>query len=243
MRKIFIVTSVIEASNSVFSTEIRLTQTIDTIESISRQQPSADIIFVDGSPNSYAKIIKRINPKINYMHIARERPDLLNDVLYSPNKSIGEATLIKAAIDRDLLKLLDYDFIIKATGRYYYENLNDNYFQESSVNKFLFIQSKDDVREWNNGRVDYSLIKDLRYPDGKRHIFKTGLYALSTKKLWRFRDKLANIITKLKNPLYQNYDIENLLYNELLDEVVSNNIVNVDWKILGWCANGIFVNT
>jgi len=204
MRKIFIVTSVIEASNSVFSTEIRLTQTIDTIESISRQQPSADIIFVDGSPNSYAKIIKRINPKINYMHIARERPDLLND---------------------------------------YYENLNDKYFQESSVNKFLFIQSKDDVREWNNGRVDYSLIKDLRYPDGKRHIFKTGLYALSTKKLWRFRDKLANIITKLKNPLYQNYDIENLLYNELLDEVVSNNIINVDWKILGWCANGIFVNT
>lgn len=243
MRKIFIVTSVIEASNSVFSTEVRLNQTIKTIESIKQQQPSADIIFVDGSLNSYEKDIKAIDPKINYLYIKRMRPDLLNDILYSNNKSIGEASLIKAAIDHDLLNLLNYDFIIKATGRYYYENLNDDYFQESSINKFLFIQSEDDIREWNNGYVDYSLIKDVRYPDSKRHIFKTGLYALSTKKLWKFRDKLTNIVTKLKNPLYQNYDIENLLYNELLDEVVSNNIINVDWKILGWCANGIFVNT
>jgi hypothetical protein len=243
MRKIFIVTSVIEASNSVFSTDSRLAQTIDTIKSISRQQPAADIIFVDGSKSSYKKILKEVNPKINYLHIAQERPDLLNTILYSNNKSIGEATLIKAAIDKDFLKLLEYDFIIKATGRYYYENLNDGHFQESSINKFLFIQSENDVREWNNGQIDYSLIKDSRYPNNKRHIFKTGLYALSTKKLWMFRDKLINIITKLKNPLYQNYDIENLLYNELLDEVVSNNIINVDWKILGWCANGIFVNT
>ena len=107
----------------------------------------------------------------------------------------------------------------------------------------MFIQSQDDVREWNNGYVDYSLIKDARYPSDKRHLFKTGLYAFSTLKLFSFKQKLNNIITKLKNPLYQNYDIENLLYNELLDEVVSNNIVNVNWKILGWCANGIFVNT
>lgn len=242
MRKIFIVTSVIEASNSVFSKDIRLTQTIDTIKSISEQQPFADIIFVDGSYSSYEEIIKKFNSKINYLHIARERPDLIDDILHNNNKSIGEASLIKAVIDKYLLKLLEYDFIIKATGRYYYENLNDNFFQESSINKFLFVQSKEDIREWNNGYVDYSLIMDKRYPNNKRHVFKTGLYALSTKKLFKFRDSLSNIIIKLKNPLYQNFDIENLLYNELLDEVTSNNIINVDWKILGWCANGIFVN-
>lgn len=243
MRKIFVVTSVIEAANSVFSTEERLEQTIRTLVSINENQPDADIIVVEGSNNSYENILKQASPNINYICIARQRPELMSDILNAQNKSIGEATLFKAALEDNFLSLLKYDFLIKATGRYYYENLNNDYFTASNINKFLFIQSEDDVREWSTGHVDYSLIKDPRYPNGQRHVFKTGLYAFSSLKLFSFKQKLNNIITKLKNPLYQNYDIENLLYNELLDEVVSNNIVNVNWKILGWCANGIFVNT
>jgi hypothetical protein len=238
------VTSVIEAANSVYSTNQRLEQTADTLISINKQQPDADIIFVDGSEHTYENILKDINPNINYLCITRQRPELMKDIFNVSNKSIGEATLLRAAIEDNFLNLLKYDFIIKATGRYYYENLNNDYFKQDNINKFLFIQSQDDVREWNNGRVDYSLIKDARYPSGKRHIFKTGLYAFSSLKLFSFKQKINNIITKLKNPLYKNYDIENLLYNELLDEVVSNNIVNVNWKILGRCSdNGVFVNT
>lgn len=132
MRVCFIITSVINFTNrfvadhgvvkynngtnvSVFDSETRLNQTLETIESIKEKMPNARIFLHEKSDleNNYISILKSKVDRL-YCHHSSIDKNLF--------KSIPEAMLLHKIFSNKKLK--EYDFIFKISGRY---KLNDNF--------------------------------------------------------------------------------------------------------------------
>jgi hypothetical protein len=118
MNTCVIITSVIETSKyplsysnvrSIYSAEQRFQQTLETIESVRRYIPTADILLVECSPTS--KYTNAISEKVDYF-LNLEFNEIVNNGLA---KGKGEVTLLLYALDNIPKK---YTYIYKITGRY-----------------------------------------------------------------------------------------------------------------------------
>lgn len=115
MSSVYIVTSVIlGASESVFDSNTRAQQTKQTIRSIRHHDPSAAIILCEGSDFNWSTVCDR-DQDVTYI-VCNPRIPSIDD--YIGHRSIGEAMMIKHALQSKELASLCPDRIFKISGRY-----------------------------------------------------------------------------------------------------------------------------
>ena len=122
MKKSAIITSIIEPTNLKYKqmpTQERLQQTVFTVSSLISQIRDIEIYLIDASLNDFSKIFVSCYPNVNYIHLNSIDSRLANIALTS-SKSRGECLLIRKAIDL-FPQILESDFLIKASGRYFFE--------------------------------------------------------------------------------------------------------------------------
>ena len=253
MRKAILVTSVVAPEmelplnlgnrRSAFTIRERLIQTVSTLHSLTVQQGDAQIYFCDASEPDYSEFFDQYYPNVKYLHLQATDPTLAVEIRTVANKSIGEAHMILALWDIYRKELLEADFILKATGRYFYENLHNGYFTPENLDKFLFTGHSTDQRPWiDHEGFDWSLAKNLLNPTEYRHVLKTTLYGFGRQQTVRYFKAVKELMLKLYRPQYAFYDVENLLPCELGYELANNQFVRVDWQYLGWnSVSGEFI--
>ncbi len=159
-------------NRSVYSSEKRAEQTIDTIASIRKYCKNANIILVDNGAEDPKAMIGDLVEKYIYVgskfipRIAASRK----------NKSIGEAVMLLEAVDN---QINDYELIFKISGRY---KLNEEFdLAEFSADAFNFLN-------YVSGRVVTSV---NNYIYGSH---STRLYAFPGNKVREYRKALKKSI-------------------------------------------------
>lgn len=249
MRKVILVTSVIYPDEnkrlqsgsirSRFLPSERLCQTVGTLHSLTVQQPDAQMFFCDASIPDYAEFFANFFPAVRYLRLNKVNPGLAKRVRGCENKTVGECQMLLALWHAFGKEIAEADFVLKATGRYMYENLNDKYFVPENLNSYLFqAELPSDVRDWVDARgFSWTLARSTEYPSAKRHILRTILYGFGRFKTLRFFDALMEILFRLDQPSYVLYDIENMLPFVLAKDIASKELKRTDWLCLGW--NGL----
>lgn len=214
----------------------RFSQTVASIHSVSLQQPKARIILCDASAEDYGRHIHRFFPELINLHIQTKNPGLARQIRLHPNKSYGECKILSYALDFFESSGYSTDFLIKLSGRYLPEGIDDTWLHKANANKYLLCrQEASDTRNWvDNTGFEWSLARNPQYPSVKRLVFKTILYAVGSNKLEPFRQKLRGIIHNLGTADYRLYDIENLLPYVLAPDYHSGDILRTNWTCLGW---------
>jgi hypothetical protein len=148
---IILITSKIIVSNnsfsnveyrSVYSTEIRYSQTIDTIKSIRKYIPNVCIFLIDNShfDNEHVYMHKNLNRLCDFFINPRKNTDLDYYTNVNKYKSIAEGYQIIYFLDIFNQLRIKYDNFFKISGRYYINNLFDinNYM----TNNIIFSNDK-----------------------------------------------------------------------------------------------------
>lgn len=218
-------------TRSVFSSEERLQQTIFTINSIQSSLPNSKVILVDSS-DDYKKYYETFKHFKNFEYVSlKELSPLTFEIVNTHlNKSLCESLILNTYYKIYKKELKQYDYILKGCGRYFYFNLNDNYFNKNDADKIFF--KKPLSFEWNNS-WNYSFI-DMRNQqnDNRIHQYCTVLYAFGSIHLEKFIDINDACIHLLNQNSMIHYDIETLSY--YLTRPFKNNIVETDWRVSGW---------
>jgi hypothetical protein len=242
MKKAFIVTSSIDASNqypltysntrSFFSAEQRLDQTISTIHSIQTVSDiDIDIFVIDTSPDykNYSQAFSNIK-NTKYISIENISPELHGVVTSHPNKSFCEINLLLSFFKKFHQELVVYDYFFKMSGRYLIDqNFKTEEFTSEHTDKIFFKKpwEWDWKDHWNYQMVD----RRSEQGDNTLKQYSTVLYGWGSK---RFQDVLS-LLTKSKDilslPSMQHYDIETLSY--FYSRGLSQYIVETDWIISG----------
>jgi hypothetical protein len=239
-KKLFLVGSSIETrpgkftysnTRSLFSNEERLRQTFSTINSIHCSFPDSKIVLLDSSDNylKYKQILTIVS-NLEYIplkELSQEAFELSNT---HEHKSICEAVMVNAYYRTFKKELLEYDYIIKACGRYIYFNFNDKYFTEKNKDKIFY--KKPCKFEWQDF-WNYELI-DRReiQKDNKLNQYCPILYAFGSMHLDKFIDMNEALIHLLSIPKMKIFDIEVLSY--YMTRPFENNIIETDWIVSGW---------
>lgn len=144
MTDLFLITSVINTGKqpwsytekrSVFTTEERYKQTLQTIDSIRNQMPSSKILLVECSELSQEYTRNLLN-KVDYFLNLYEYNVVREACLETNKKGYGEAMQTKFAIEYILRHTLEFKRFFKISGRYY---LNENFNQQNyAENAFTF---------------------------------------------------------------------------------------------------------
>jgi hypothetical protein len=249
MRKVILITSVVypdEESKlehgsirSMFTPSERLIQTVATFHSLTLQQPDAQLLFCDASIPDFAEFFRMFFPTCGFLHLHKVDPTLAHRVRSCDNKTVGECSMLLALWQAFRDRIEAADFVLKATGRYMYENLHSGYFKPENLNKYLFQEEQpSDVRDWVDHRgFDWSLARSPKNPTSKRHVLRTILYGFGRFKTVKFFAGLVEVLFKLDQPDYKIYDIENLLPCVLAEDIANKDMVRTDWRCLGW--NGV----
>ena len=239
MRKLFVVTSTIQPregkfsyskTRSYFTAEERFRQTIFTVNSIQNLFPNDDIVIVDSSDeyNEYIETFTILGVKfIPLKEISSEAFEIVNSHL---SKSLCECLMLNSFFKYYKNQLSEYDFIVKACGRYFYSNMNEQMFNEQNKYKMFF---KHPMRfKWDNS-WKYQFV-DLRKTDGQNVLsqYCTVLYAFGISHLQKIIDINETAIHIIEQPEMYHYDIETLSY--YLTRPYKNEIVEVDWRVSGW---------
>lgn len=128
---------------SVFTTNTRFSQTLETILSIRKYIPNNYIVLLEASILDYEKIFILKNLVDLYLNYTYDK--YIYEAVNSPFKSFGEASVILKFLKSDKFRgLKNINNIFKISGRYYlnnkfnYSNYNNNYnnFKQEST---LFI--------------------------------------------------------------------------------------------------------
>lgn len=248
MKKVILVTSAICPETGVplvwgnrrsaFPPRERLAQTVMTLHSLAIQQGDAEIFFCDASTPDYAQVFRPLYPNVHYLPLHRHDPKLAELVRTTPNKSLGECQMLLALWEVYKNQILSADFVVKATGRYFYENFHNRAFVPENLDKYLFTYRDTDTRDWiDHIGFDWSLARNPDNPTPRRRILRTVLYGMGRYQVGRFFEAIRGAADKFTRPEYWYYDIENLLPCELGDEIAAGKLVEVDWEYLGW--NGV----
>jgi len=249
MRKVILVTSVIYPDldsplehgfmRSKFQPSERLIQTVGTFHSLLLQQPNAQILFCDASIPDFAEFFRQFFPQCGFLHLHKVDAPLAHLVRSCNNKTIGECHMLLSLWKAFRKEISEADFVLKATGRYLYENLNDNYFTTDNLNRYLFqTEMPSDVRDWVDHRgFNWALARSVKNPTVKRHVLRTILYGFGRFKVSKFFASLFEILFRLGQPAYKVYDIENMLPYVLAEDISNKELVRTDWRCLGW--NGV----
>jgi hypothetical protein len=162
---LFIVTSTIVTNHGMISSQDRFLQTIETIESIRKNDKNSKIFLIDNSeiPEEIKKIL---SDKVDmFMGIGQRNATKIFNI--NQMKGAGELYMLLVAIDFLMSNNLKFKRIFKLSGRY---KLSDNFdmrFYDDLGEKFCF---KTREKDYNNNfffhtrmwSVDGNLIEDMK---------------------------------------------------------------------------------
>jgi len=189
MKECVLITSIIDISDypltytptrSIYSHEERYIQTLETIESVRKYFPEADICLVECSPDSdrIRKIETYVDKFVNLYP---------NDTIRNTkNKGIGECLVILGAIDTFDLK--QYDAVFKITGRY-------------------VLQSSFDKSAWESGSV---VARIGEHYMGDNSCIHTFFYKISSSSIDVWKAALHEFIIGDKGECIEKYISERL---------------------------------
>lgn len=218
-------------TRSMFSSDERFRQTFFTINSLQNSLPDTRIILVDSSDN-YMEYM----PQIAFMRNVEYVP--LKDLSYSAfekvntheNKSYCECLLLNTLYKSFRKEIQQYDYIIKATGRYFYFNLNNSLFTEQNTDKILYKKPLNFKwnDSWNYSMVDRRSLQN----DNMLRQYCTVLYAYGIQNFDKMLDINEAAIQFIDSPQMKHFDIETLSY--YLTRPYEDRIIETDWVVSGW---------
>lgn len=178
MENIVLVTSIIKPPNtplsygvrSVYTSEQRFQQTKLTIQSINEKIPDAKIFIIECSDLNEDEI-NYFSQNSTYFVNLYNNVNLRN-LMHSNSKSLCEGTMTISALDFLIQNNIQYDNLIKVSGRYY---LSENF----NINNFM-----------NNDIV-------LKYIDNNTNNVFTGLYKIPKKYVENLNLFLKNSYNKM----------------------------------------------
>lgn len=178
MENIVLVTSIIKPPNtplsygvrSVYTSEQRFQQTKLTIQSIYEKIPDAKIFIIECSDLNEDEI-NYFSQNSTYFVNLYNNVNLRN-LMHSNSKSLCEGTMTISALDFLIQNNIQYDNLIKVSGRYY---LSENF----DINNFM-----------NNDIV-------LKYIDNNTNNVFTGLYKIPKKYVENLNLFLKNSYNKM----------------------------------------------
>jgi len=226
-------------TRSIFDKEERFRQTFFTINSIKNTLPDATIKIVDSSDDyreymgffSFFKNVEFIPLKeISYTVFEKVNTHL--------NKSYCESLLLNTFYKHFKKEIQSHDFVIKATGRYFYDNFNDALFIEENKDKIFFkkpLQFKwNDA--WNYWMIDERTIQE----DDMLRQYCTVLYGFGSSQLDKMIDINEASMSFIDSEEMYQYDIETLSY--YLTRPFKDQLIETDWLVSGWDgASGKFM--
>lgn len=199
MNNLVLITSVVKTpdkplsyinSRSIYTHEERFEQTKKTIQSIREKIPNVKIFIVecsnlDDEQNEYFK------NNSDYFLNLYENEELRN-YIYGISKSLGEGTMTYCALKNIIDKNIQFDNLIKISGRYWLS----------------------DIFDYNNFNNNNNVIK---YIDNNINNVFTGLYKLSRENIDKLMIFLIDNITTMK----QCIGYENLFANFIKSQNIS----------------------
>jgi hypothetical protein len=126
MKNLVLICSIIKTPNtplsytetrSIYSHEERFEQTKKTIQSIKKKIPNAKILMVECSDLDETKINHLKNNVDYFINLINDTEKVQN--IYSISKSLGEGTMTIEAINYIEQNNIEFDNLIKITGRYW----------------------------------------------------------------------------------------------------------------------------
>lgn len=239
MNKIVIVGSTIQAregkftyskTRTIFDANERFRQTIATVNSLTNALPDAKIYVVDSSDQfePYVFPFSMIGPSVTFVPVKELDSDACEIINSHTNKSYCESLILNTFYNKFRAELENADYVIKATGRYMYFDLNDKIFNESNTDKIFF---KPPLKfNWSDN-WDYHLIdRRKQQNDNKIYQYCTVLYGFGAQHL----QKMIDINDAAMHCISQkwNFDIETLSY--YFTRFWEANIIETNWKVCGW---------
>lgn len=238
--KLFIIGSSIQTRNApltyskvrtIFSKEERLRQTIFTVNSITNAFPESRIVLLDSSDE-----VEDIRNQMRYFNnvefialkdLSGEAHDIVNN---HKNKSLCESLLLNTYYTQYKKYIKQFDYVIKACGRYFYFNMFNDLFTEENKDKIFF--KKPLQFEWDDS-WKYDFI-DLRAYQNDNFIrqYCTVLYGFGSSQLYKFIDINEAIVHLLSYPQMSHFDVETLSY--YLTRPFESQIIETDWLVCGW---------
>jgi len=203
MKTIFIVTSCLIPSIGVFSPDERLTQTLETIDSIRKKSPESFIILADVSieplTEKYGELISKVN-----LFLDLSKVDFLLHFTKNGMKSQGECAMMHVVLDylqKNPELLENVNRIFKITGRL---QLDDGFNMEDYVElngKYVF---KKRISTWMNEPIH-----------GATHVFDTRLWSMCSSLIGIHSQALEKVF-----PLLGPIDLEHAYFAVLDKEKV-----------------------
>ena len=222
IKYLFMITSLINVNPgycSVFTSEERYEQTLNTIQSIRNKVPNAKIVVLEASFG---------DKKIIFDDVIMYYVDN-SQICY--HKSIGEATILKNFLNSTVYKSLirDENYIVcKISGRYY---LDDNFNIQNFDNNKINCRLIDTQNDPNN--KDYDINKIIINPD---ICGVTSLFGFPSTMTEYINERLQYVIEHIS---YFGNDIEHILFKNIsMDKI--NNIPIIG--ISGFITSGIFLS-
>jgi hypothetical protein len=141
MKNLVLITSVIKTPNlplsytnsrSIYSHEERFEQTKKTFETVRERIPNCEIILVECSDLSKEQNEYFAKNSDYYINLV-DNPEIIKNV-HGISKSLGEGTMTICALDFIIKNNIEYDNLIKVSGRYWLsENFNYNNFENEDI--------------------------------------------------------------------------------------------------------------
>jgi hypothetical protein len=238
--KLFIVGSSIQTRSNrltyskvrtIFSREERLRQTIFTINSITNAFPDSKIVLVDSSDDTkdieisfkYFKNVEFIALK----ELSGEAHEIVNT---HKNKSLCESLLLNTYYTQYKKYIKEFDFVVKACGRYFYFDMLDSFFTEENKDKIFF--KKPLKFKWNDTwNYQYIDARETQKDDFIRQ-YCTVLYGFGSSHLHKFIDMNEAIVHLISYPQMSHFDVETLSY--YMTRPFQSQIIETDWRVCGW---------
>jgi hypothetical protein len=223
-RYLFLILSTIDISDnplsytrvrSVYSSEERLNQSIQTVESIKKTfSDSAKILYIEAGHTDYYNYF---SDKVDdYKYISNKK---LSESINSKHKAIGETSMILSA--KEFIELHDFDILIKISGRYL---INDHFdYSLFSKEEYTF-------------RINQTVLSKFKgFLKFNVYSYSTVLYAVPNKKFSSFIKKIK-LINRIAS---SGLSLESLMYCFFKNKKnIALKLLNVDGNV---AVNGNFV--
>lgn len=228
MRPTFIVTSAIDTNIGVYSPDIRILQTHETVNSIQKYFPDALLILVEGGRPDFIKAkhpnFEQLRQRFNVFLDMTENDQidhLHNTVLNKMqnktemggisglSKTVAELSLMMNVLDaiqnhEQLKPVLETDRLFKISGRYMLSPLFEKQVYDLAQGKYVFRQR------------DPSWIPNAQEAVGTDHGFSSRLWSFDTALLDDTVKAFSNMFDDAMEISQDRYiDIEHLLYKHI----------------------------
>ena len=246
MKKCIIVTSSIDITSNTpftyserrnaFSTRERYIQTVFTIASLKNNFPDAKIYIVDSSADYqlYKDVFNSKYPSVQFNNVEfislrEEFPAAYAIASTHPQKTYCECTTLKAFMEGYKTELQQYDFVMKASGRYAFEFHHKDF----EPNRMYF---KKVLFDWEPGLDTWH--SEVNYKNGVLTHYNACVYGFGINFLDTMIEVYDNCLRLIEK--HDQYEIEPLLYH--FTRKYHNAIVEANdwWTVTGF--EGISAN-